>query len=130
MPAGRPPRRAWTGRCVVAENGAVGRLAHAAALLSALALIAGCAGTEGFPSGAMTVTVKPGDTGNCAISPCRILLEMPPGEGEYRVTGNEITLGTYPAGKTVNLGGFYRPQAIEIQGAGVPRAFVYIPVTP
>ncbi len=130
MPAGRPPRHAWTGRCAVADSGTLGRLTRTAALLCALALTAGCAGTEGFPSGAMTVTVKPGDTGNCAISPCRILLEMPPGEGEYRVTGNEITLGTYPAGKTVNLGGFYRPQAIEIQGAGVPRAFVYIPVTP
>ncbi|WP_296926753.1 hypothetical protein [Thiohalocapsa sp.] len=101
-------------------------------LLGALALVGGCGGggTERFPFGAITVTVKPGDTGRCAISPCRILLEMPPGNGTYRVTGNEITLGTYAAGETVNLGDFYEPQAIEIQGANVPRAFVYIPVLP
>ena len=105
-------------------------MATGIALLAALLLAAGCAGREGFPSGAITITVKPGDTGRCAISPCRVLLEMPPGDGEYRVTANEVTLGNYPAGETVNLGDFYAPQAIEIQGAGVPRAFVYIPVTP
>jgi hypothetical protein len=107
-----------------------GRIPRLSALLFANLLAAGCGGLERYPSGAITVTVKPGQTGTCAISPCRILLEMPPGDGEYRVTGNEITLGTYPAGKTVNLGDFYAPQAIEIRGAGVPRAFVYIPVTP
>lgn len=95
-----------------------------------LAAAGGCASSDRFPSGAITVTVGPGDTGRCAISPCRVLLEMPPGDGEYAVTGNEIRLGTYPAGKTVDLGNYYKPQAIEIQGAGVPRAFVYIPVTP
>ena len=96
--------------------------------LTGLLLLAGCAGLERYPSGAITVTVKPGQTGTCAISPCRILLEMPPGDGEYRVTGNQITLGTYAAGRTVDLGNYYDPQAIEIVGAGVPRAFVYIPV--
>jgi hypothetical protein len=99
------------------------------ALLAAI-VIGGCAGIERYPSGAITVTVKPGQTGQCAIAPCRILLEMPPGDGEYRVTGNQITLGTYPAGKTVNLGNYYEPQAIEIVGAGVPRAFVYLPIMP
>ena len=106
---------------------------QAAALTAALlvgALAGGCSGLERNPTGAITVTVKPGDTGQCAIAPCRILLEMPPGDGEYRVTGNQITLGTYPAGKTVNLGDFYAPQAIEIVGAGVPRAFVYLPIMP
>ncbi|WP_295541682.1 hypothetical protein [uncultured Thiohalocapsa sp.] len=93
-------------------------------------VVAGCTSLERNPSGAITVTVKPGDTGQCAIAPCRILLQMPPGDGEYRVTGNEITLGTYPAGKTVDLGNYYEPQAIEIVGAGVPRAFVYLPVLP
>ncbi len=101
-----------------------------ASLALASLVLAGCTGLERNPSGAITVTVKPGDTGQCAISPCRILLEMPPGDGAYRVTGNQITLGTYPAGETVNLGDFYRPQAIEIVGAGVPRAFVYLPVSP
>jgi hypothetical protein len=99
--------------------------------LLAMLLVTGCAGgPQRWPSGAITVTVKPGQTGTCAISPCRILLEMPPGDAEYRVTGNQITLGTYAAGKTVDLGNYYEPQAIEIVGAGVPRAFVYLPVTP
>ncbi|WP_200236141.1 hypothetical protein [Thiohalocapsa halophila] len=101
-----------------------------AAAMFLAALAAGCTGLERNPSGAITVTVKPGDTGQCAIAPCRILLEMPPGDGEYRVTGNQITLGTYPAGRTINLGNFYEPQAIEIVGADVPRAFVYLPITP
>ena len=76
----------------------------------------------------MTVTVAPGQTGTCAISPCRVFLEMPAGDGAYRVTGNQITLGTYPAGQTVNLGNFFDPVAIDIVGAGVPRAFVYVPI--
>ncbi len=94
-----------------------------------IALLSACTGLTRYPSGAITVTVAPGQTGTCAISPCRILLEMPPGDGEYRVTGNQITLGTYPAGKTVDLGNYYKPQAIEIVGADVPRAFVYLPIT-
>jgi len=93
-------------------------------------LLTACTGLTRDPSGAITVTVAPGQTGTCAISPCRILLEMPAGDGEYRVTGNQITLGTYPAGKTVDLGNYFEPQAIEIVGAGVPRAFVYLPITP
>jgi hypothetical protein len=97
-------------------------------IVAVVALLAGCAGLERDPSGAITVTVKPGQTGSCAISPCRVLLEMPPGDGEFVVTGNQITLGTYPAGKTVDLGNYYKPQAIEIVDAGVPRAYVYIPI--
>jgi hypothetical protein len=132
MPTGNRPRRAWTGRCAVSERRRRARSPGApAALLAALlagVLAAGCGGLERWPSGAITVTVAPGQTGTCAISPCRVLLEMPPGSGEYRVTGNRITLGTYPAGKTVNLGNFFDPIAIDIVGAGVPRAFVYIPI--
>ena len=108
----------------------VGAIIKAVAVVLAALAAAGCTGLERNPSGAITVTVKPGDTGQCAIAPCRILLEMPPGDGEFRVTGNQISLGTYPAGKTVDLGNFYEPQAIEIVGADVPRAFVYLPITP
>ncbi len=127
MPTGNRPRRAWTGRCAVSKR--FGHLRCAGALAALLAaLTAGCGGLERWPSGAITVTVAPGQTGTCAISPCRVLLEMPPGDGEYRVTGNRITLGTYPAGKTVDLGNFFDPIAIDIVGADVPRAFVYIPI--
>lgn len=88
----------------------------------------GCKQTERFPSGAITITVKPGDTGNCAISPCRVLFEMPAGSGDYQVLGNQVDFGLYPAGKIVNLGDFYEPVAIEVVGAGVPKAYVYIPI--
>jgi len=88
----------------------------------------GCKQTERFPSGAITITVKPGDTGNCAISPCRVLFEMPAGSSDYQVLGNQVDFGLYPAGKIVNLGDFYEPVAIEVVGAGVPKAYVYIPI--
>ncbi len=77
-------------------------------------------------SGSNAITVRPGDTGVCALSPCLIALEMPPGDGKYEVTGNEIRVGIYPAGKTVNLGNFFDSQAFAIKGAGVPKAYVYI----
>lgn len=88
----------------------------------------GCKQNERFPFGAITITVKPGDTGNCAISPCRVLFEMPAGSGDYQVLGNQVDFGLYPAGKIVNLGDFYEPVAIEVVGAGVPKAYVYIPI--
>lgn len=91
--------------------------------------LTGCVSDPGrFPFGALSVTVRPGDTGTCHISPCQVHLVMPAGNGEFRVTGNRIDLGRYPAGQTVNLGDFYAPVGLEIVGAGVPKAYVYIPV--
>jgi len=102
----------------------------AAPLLAAATalLLAGCGGLHRTPSGAMSVTVKPGETGTCAIAPCRVFFEMPPGEGEYVVRGMAFDYGTYPAGKTVNLGDFYDAVVIDVVGADVPKAYVYIPV--
>ncbi len=97
-------------------------------LLVFLGPLSGCQETKRFPSGAITVTVKPGDTGSCAISPCRVLFEMPPGDDDYRVRGNQVDFGLYPAGQTVNLGDFYEPIAIEVVGAEVPKTYVYIPI--
>jgi hypothetical protein len=77
-------------------------------------------------SGANAITVAAGDTGTCALSPCLISLKMPPGDGRYQVTGNQIDIGTYPAGQTVRLGNFFDSQALAIKGAGVPKAYVYI----
>ena len=34
--------------------------------------------------------------------------------------------GTYPAGETVNLGNYYQSQALAVEGAEVPKAYVYI----
>lgn len=103
------------------------------ALISSLCLLiaaglSSCKEVKGFPTGAITITVKPGDTGNCAISPCRVLFEMPAGDEDFQVLGNTIDFGRYPAGKTVNLGNFYEPIAIEVVGAQVPKTYVYIPI--
>lgn len=94
--------------------------------------LTGCVGVgvQRMPFGAFSVTVAPGETGVCQLAPCEIFLVMPPGDGEYRVTGNHIDFGTYPAGQTVSLGQFYEAQVLAIEGAGVPRAFVYLPVLP
>ncbi len=68
--------------------------------VTVVATIGGCAGgIQEDPSGANAVTVKPGQTANCATSPCAISLVMPAGSGSYEVTGNSVTIGTYPAGK-------------------------------
>ncbi len=100
--------------------------ASLATLLATLAL-GGCASSANFPTGAISITLKPGDTGTCITAPCQVSLEMPPGQGSYEVTGNQIRVGTYPAGQTVNLGGYYDSQRFDIVGAHVAPAYVYIP---
>ncbi|WP_295386094.1 hypothetical protein [uncultured Thiodictyon sp.] len=97
-----------------------------APFLAALAL-AGCATSANQPTGVIAITVKPGDTGNCETSPCQVKLVMPPGKGTYEVTGNEVRVGTFPAGQTVDLGGYWQSQKFAIVGAKVPPAYVYIP---
>ena len=95
--------------------------------VTVVATIGGCAGgIQEDPSGANAVTVKPGQTANCATSPCAISLVMPAGSGSYEVTGNSVTIGTFPAGETVNLGNYFKSQALEVIGADVRKAYVYI----
>jgi len=96
------------------------------ALLAALALV-GCASSPNTPTGVISITVKPGDTGSCESTPCQVRLVMPPGTGTYEVTGNEVRVGTFPAGQTVNLGGYWNSQKFAIVGAGVKPAYVYVP---
>ncbi len=79
-----------------------------------------------FPSGDNTITVKPGDTGTCATSPCRITLQMPPGSGSCDVNANEISIGSFPAGKAVDVGNYFDSQAFTIPGTGIKKAYVYI----
>jgi hypothetical protein len=100
---------------------------HLFLAVTVAAAIGGCAGgIQEDPSGANAVTVKPGQTANCATSPCAISLVMPAGSGSYEVTSNSVTIGTYPAGETVNLGNYYQSQALAVEGADVPKAYVYI----
>jgi len=99
------------------------------AAIAAAAVLTGCNVKED-PTGVIAITIAPGQTGSCVSSPCAVSLVMPAGSGIYEVTGNEISLGTYPAGKTVNIGSFDQSQAIKIKGADVAKAYVYIPNTP
>lgn len=89
--------------------------------------VVGCASSPNDPTGAISITVKPGDTGTCDTSPCQVSLVMPPGSGSYEVTGNQVKVGTYPAGQTVNLGSYWDTQRFDVVGAKVPPVYVYIP---
>jgi hypothetical protein len=106
------------------------RIVHvlsAAAIPALLLSLAPVALAEPHVSGSNAITVAPGETGTCATSPCQVTLQMPPGEGSYEVTGNEVLIGTYPAGQAVNLGNYFESQAFEVKGAGVKKAYVYMP---
>jgi hypothetical protein len=96
----------------------------------ALCLLAACAAPGTSVQGFDSLTLAPGDTGNCNSSPCQVSLQMPPGTGSFEVTGNETKVGTYPAGQVANLGSFGQSQAFEIKGANVPKAYAYIPQQP
>jgi hypothetical protein len=102
-------------------------------LRSLLALATMCLGacaTHGrFVSDWGQITLAPGDTGTCSSNPCQVFFKMPPGEGTYTVMGTGFTIGQYPAGETVNLGGFFESSAIKVQGANVPKAYIYVPGT-
>jgi len=99
-----------------------------------VALLAGCAGGErGDSKNACVkgnfeeVTLCPGASAICASEPCNALFQMPPGEGEYQVTSNNLDLGTFPAGQTVNLGAFWRgAHHIEVQGSDAPDAHFWV----
>lgn len=98
------------------------------------ALLAGCASNEpGEDRNACVkgnfeqVTFCPGASAICTIEPCTALFQMPPGEGEYKVTSNNIDLGTFPAGQTVYLGAFWGgAHYIEVQGSDAPAAHFWV----
>ena len=92
-------------------------------------LLAGCASTGQEVQGFDAVTLAPGQTGTCESRPCRVYFQMPPGTGTYEVTGTETSLGRYPAGEKVLLGGFWQSFAIKVKGLDAPTAYVYIPRT-
>jgi hypothetical protein len=94
------------------------------------AMLLGACVTHGrFVSDWGQITLAPGDTGTCSSNPCQVFFKMPPGEGTYKVTGTGFTIGEYAAGETVNLGGFFQSSAIKVQGADVPKAYIYVPGT-
>lgn len=117
-------------RTIDRRAGRRGRAVGAPALTLAAIFIAACGSTPNDPTGAVSVTVKPGDTGTCDTNPCQVSLVMPPGTGSFEVTGNETRIGDFPAGQTVNLGQFFGSQSFKIPAANVPAAYVYIPRGP
>lgn len=105
------------------------RASLAAPLLLAT-LILGCASSGKDVTGFDSVTLAPGDTGNCDSSPCQVYLKIPPGTGSYEVTANEVRVGSFPAGQTAFLGSFWQSQGFIIRGMNVPQAYAYIPAQP
>jgi hypothetical protein len=97
------------------------------AFLLLATLITGCASSGKDVTGFDSVTLAPGDTGNCDSSPCQVYLKMPAGTGSYEVTANEVSVGTFPAGQTAFLGSFWQSQAFQIRGMDLPKAYAWIP---
>lgn len=92
-----------------------------------LPLLIACTSTGRHVSDWGEITLRPGDTGTCLSNPCRVFFEMPPGEGPYLVTANEVKVGELPAGKTVTLGSFFESNAIKFPGMDIPHTYLYIP---
>jgi len=98
------------------------------------ALLTGCAGGERSDGQSACVkgnfeqvTLCPGASAICASEPCTALFQMPPGEGEYQVTSNNLDRGTFSAGQTVDLGPFWRgAHYIEVQGSDAPAAHFWV----
>jgi hypothetical protein len=98
-----------------------------ALLIGVVPLLVACTSTGRQVSDWGEITLMPGDTGTCLSNPCRVFFEMPPGEGKYLVTANEVKVGGFPAGKKVMLGSFYESNAIKFPGTDVPHTYIYIP---
>lgn len=98
-------------------------------LILAVYLLVGCASSGDQVTAWGEISLAPGDTGSCSSNPCRVFFDMPPGEGNYRVTGTGFTIGTYPAGERVNIGSFFESSAIKVEGTSVPPAYIYVPGT-
>jgi hypothetical protein len=94
--------------------------------ISFTTLLAACTTTGRHVSDWGEITLAPGDTGTCLSNPCRVFFQMPPGNGTFRVTANEVTVGDFPAGKTVSLGSFFESNAIKLPGTGIPPTYVYV----
>ena len=96
-------------------------------LIAGIALLSACASTGNNVSGFDELHLAPGDTGTCDSSPCQVFLQIPAGTGSYQVTGNQLDLGTYPAGKEAALGSFWKTQVFQIRGMDAPDTHAFIP---
>ena len=108
------------------------------ALLTAVALLAGCA----TPSGESTtkpacdtrnfdeVTLQPGCTGFCTMQPCAISFRLPDNGGPFEIRSRSFLAGTGNNGETVKLGsywmGSYIFKAINAVGEPLPPAYLTV----
>jgi hypothetical protein len=53
------------------------------------------------------ITLEAGSSGTCISSPCKVYFVMPPGSGSFEVLANNMKVGSFPAGATVSLGGYW-----------------------
>ncbi len=73
------------------------------------------------------VTLQPGCRTTCVEEPCEVYFRMPRGKGKYRVYGQAVIIGDYPAGRKVYFGRFWCGNHIfKIPDARVPEARVYV----
>ncbi len=73
------------------------------------------------------VSLQPGCSTICMAEPCKVNFRMPPGDGEYLVRNYGVEIGTYPAGETVFLGGFFTGgYQFKVEGAAVPPAYLTV----
>ena len=97
-----------------------------ALLIGSLPLLVACTSTGRHVSDWGEITLRPGDTGTCLSNPCRVFFEVPPGEGKYLITANEVKVGEYPAGKTAMIGSFWESNAIKFPGTDIPHTYIYV----
>jgi len=75
------------------------------------------------------VELAPGKSANCFGTPCTVNFRMPDGEGSYEVrqgAADGTKLGEYPAGETVNLGGFYNSTSFHVTGGDFKPAYLWV----
>jgi len=97
-----------------------------ALLIGTLPLLVACTSTGRHVSDWGEITLMPGDTGSCLSNPCRVFFQMPPGEGKYLMTANEVKVGEFPAGKKVMIGSFYESNALKFPGTDIPHTYIYV----
>ena len=101
--------------------------------LASMATLGGCASSPACNTDSGNydvITICPGASRACAVAPCTVYYEMPEGSGDYQVIGNGLRIGDFPAGKKVSLGAYWESYYFDIEGADVPRAYVFIGETP
>ena len=94
-------------------------------LLIGLAGGAGGAGNHVDSIGGSMV-LGPGDTGLCRAAPCAVQFKMPTGTGSYEVLSDTMSIGTFPAGETANLGQFYNSHEFTVKGTDAAPAYFYV----